>query len=174
MTAAWIAACSIIAVAGCSRGSDRSEPGPDTRPTPNAARAKPMKPVDDSERPAVVLASADSGELRIVVEVVRTPRERNRGLMYRQHLPLDRGMLFVFDREEVQSFWMKNTLISLDLIFIRKDLTVAGIVENAEPKTLTSRKVDAPSTYVLEVNAGWSKDHGVGTGATVRFENIEL
>lgn len=173
MRAALIAACAMMIIAGCGRGADRSEPGPDTRPTPNTARPNNVKPVDDSKPAAVVLTSA-AGELRIAVEVARTPRQRDRGLMYRQHLPPDHGMLFIFAHERIQSFWMKNTLIPLDMIFISKDMTIAGIVENAEPQTKTSRRVDAPSSYVLEVNGGWSKDHGVAAGTTVRFENIPL
>jgi uncharacterized membrane protein (UPF0127 family) len=74
--------------------------------------------------------------------------------------------------EKDWTFWMRNTLIPLDMIFIKKDMTVGGIVENAEPKTETLRKVGVPTFYVLEVNGGWCKQHGVVAGAKVRYENV--
>ena len=81
-------------------------------------------------------------------------------------------MLFLFDRASVQSFWMKNTLISLDMIFIDENFRVVGVVENAEPLTLDPRTVGAPSRYVLEVNAGVAARHGIGTGSVVEFVNV--
>ena len=114
------------------------------------------------------------GSDTVVVELARTADERAQGLMYREDVPEGTGMLFIFEKQEVQRFWMENTLIPLDMIFIDRDLKIAGIIENAEPMTKTSRFVDAPSIYVLEVNGGWSRKHAVGAGATVRFENIEL
>ena len=81
-------------------------------------------------------------------------------------------MLFLMGQDKQWTFWMHNTLIPLDMIFIKKDMTIAGIVQNAEPKTDTLRKVDGPSLYVLEVNGGWAKSHAVSAGAKVRFENL--
>ncbi len=119
--------------------------------------------------PAVVLGSS----ARVAVALARTPAERERGLMYVNYLPADDGMLFIFDEDAVLSFWMKNTLIPLDMIFIRSDLTVAGVVANAKPLTLDPRGVDQPSRYVLEVNGGWAAAHGVGPGTPVRFDHIQ-
>ena len=64
--------------------------------------------------------------------------------MFREHLPPDQGMLFLMKEVRAWPFWMRNTLIPLDMIFIAKDLTIAGIVENAEPRTETLREVDRP------------------------------
>jgi uncharacterized protein len=76
--------------------------------------------------------------------------------------------------EKDWSFWMRNTLIPLDMIFIAKDMTIAGIVENAEPLTETPlRHVGKPSLYVLEVNGGWTASNSIVAGAKVRFENID-
>ena len=80
-----------------------------------------------------------SGDVAVNVEVVATEAKIEKGLMYRQHLPLDAGMLFLMGHEKDWTFWMRNTLIPLDMLFITKDMTVAGIVENAEPKTETLR-----------------------------------
>ena len=121
---------------------------------------------------AKVYLSTPSGEVAVNVEVVSTEAKIERGLMYREHLPLDAGMLFMMGFEKEWSFWMRNTLIPLDMLFITKDMHVAGIVENAEPKTETLRKVGVPSFYVLEVNGGWTRKNNVVAGATVRFENV--
>jgi hypothetical protein len=104
------------------------------------------------------------------VEVAETETQRAQGLMFRKKLAAHEGMLFIFDREEVQSFWMRNTYIPLDMIFISKKKYVVGIVENAEPMTETSRRVDAPSTYVLEVRGGFAKAQGISTGTRVKLE----
>ena len=108
------------------------------------------------------------------VEVVSTPPLLQRGLMYRQHLPLDAGMLFLMGEETDHAFYMRNTLIPLDIIFISRDLTIAGIAENAEPRTETLRRVGKPSLYVLEVNGGWTASHQVVPGAKVRFEGVTV
>jgi uncharacterized protein len=122
--------------------------------------------------PQVVLETA-SGALHVVrVELARTDPERARGLMFREHLDADAGMLFLFEESEDHGFWMKNTLIPLDMIFIADDGRVAGIVERAEPRTTTLRSVGSASRYVLEVNGGWCAAHGVARGARVRFENV--
>lgn len=120
----------------------------------------------------IVYLSSPKGEVPIKVEVVATEAKIEKGLMYRQHLPLDSGMLFMMGREHTWSFWMRNTLIPLDIIFIAKDLTIAGIAENAKPLDETLVKVDKPSFYVLEVNGGFTRSAGIVAGAQVRFENV--
>ena len=132
---------------------------------------EPRPPAEDE--PAVVFEVGDP-PARVFVELARSPRQIQRGLMYRRHLQPDRGMLFLFPRERVQSFWMKNTLIPLDMIFVTSGMEVAGVVENAEPLTEVSRSVGKPSQYVIEVNAGWASAHGVVSGTPVRFENVSL
>ena len=91
------------------------------------------------------------------VELALTPEEQERGLMFREHLDADAGMLFVFEAPSAHVFWMKNTLIPLDMIFIGADWRIAGIVENAEPQTLT----DARGRRRLAVRAGdWRRSVG--------------
>ena len=92
--------------------------------------------------------------------------------MQREQLAPDAGMLFLFDETEDHSFWMKDTLIPLDMIFVDEGGRVVGVVERAEPLTLSPREVGAPSRYVLEVNGGWAAAHGVAAGDRVRFENV--
>ena len=120
----------------------------------------------------VILRPDGHAEARVRVRLARSPKERQQGLMWVREMARDDGMLFIFRQDEVQSFWMKNTYIPLDMIFIDKDLVVVGVVENAEPLTEDGRSVDLPSRYVLEVNGGWAREHGVGAGTRCEFEGI--
>jgi uncharacterized membrane protein (UPF0127 family) len=107
------------------------------------------------------------------VEVVATAPLRNRGLMFRKSLDTDKGMLFVFPEPSEQTFWMHNTLIPLDMLFIAGDGTVLGVVEQAEPLTDTPRSVRGAAKFVLEVIGGWCADRGVGSGARVQVDGLE-
>jgi len=107
------------------------------------------------------------------VEVAKTPAQRERGLMYRERLDPDAGMIFIFDRDEDQSFWMKNTVIPLDMIFITRDLVVTGVVADATPFSLDSLTCGRPSRYVLEVNGGFAARHRIAAGTPVELKNLE-
>ena len=119
-----------------------------------------------------VVVQADGRPVPFRVEVALTPDEHARGLMYRSHLDADAGMLFVFPEPAVQRFWMKNTLIPLDMIFITPDLRIAGIVANAQPETETERMVPARSQYVLEIGGGLSQRLGLHAGEPVELHGI--
>lgn len=95
-----------------------------------------------------------SGRHSFQVEVMRTPDARARGLMFRRHMPEDRGMLFDFERSEPVSMWMQNTYIPLDMIFIRTDGTVARIAEQTEPLSTRTIPSGEPVRGVLEINGG--------------------
>lgn len=122
--------------------------------------------------PRVVLENASGERHPVRVELARDDEQRARGLMYREKLDDDAGMLFLFPVAEDHGFWMKNTLIALDMIFIGEDGRVVGVVENAAPRSLDLRSVGAPSRYVLEVNGGWAARRGVRKGDRVRFESV--
>ena len=139
--------------------------------SPPATTRASESSVSNTARPSVAIP-VDDGELLFRVELANTPAERARGLMYREQLGADDGMLFLFDRTQRQSFWMKNTLIPLDMIFIDAGGTIVGIVENAEPLTMTSRSVDAASKYVLELNGGTCRKLGIREGVMVRFIDV--
>jgi uncharacterized membrane protein (UPF0127 family) len=128
----------------------------------------------DAARPAarVVIETRAGARHAVAVEVVRTEADRARGLMDRRELAPDAGMLFLFDETAEHPFWMKNTLIPLDMLFLSEEGRVNGIVERATPGDLTARTAGGPSRYVLEVNGGWAAAHGVGPGDLVRFENV--
>jgi uncharacterized membrane protein (UPF0127 family) len=116
----------------------------------------------------------DAGDRKIVfrVEVALTPEEHARGLMYRSRLAADAGMVFVFDEPQIQRFWMKNTLIPLDMIFIGADHRIVGVVENAAPETEDERKVGAPSQFVLEIGGGLAAQLGIRAGEPVDFQGV--
>jgi uncharacterized membrane protein (UPF0127 family) len=124
--------------------------------------------------PAVVLQGAQDRPVRVRVEVAASHKEREQGLMHRKHLDADAGMLFIYPFEKMQTFWMKNTYISLDLLFIADNLRIVGIVENTKPLSLEHIQVDTPSRYILEVNAGYCKKHGIREGSRVQFEGLRV
>jgi uncharacterized membrane protein (UPF0127 family) len=125
-------------------------------------------------RPQVVIETADGARHVVAVELARTDRERERGLMYRTSLPEGSGMLFIFQENERRAFWMMNTLIPLDMIFIDDGGRVAAVIAEAAPRTITPRDPGVASRYVLEVNGGWAARHGVRPGDRVRFEGVPL
>jgi uncharacterized membrane protein (UPF0127 family) len=120
--------------------------------------------------PAVVIQTTKKGLVRVRVEIARTQEEQSHGLMYRTSLPEDHGMLFLFPEEIDHSFWMKNTLIPLDMIFIGADGRIAGIHAKATPLSQTPISVGKPSRWVLEMNGGWAAYHGVEPGDRVGLE----
>jgi uncharacterized membrane protein (UPF0127 family) len=120
----------------------------------------------------VVIETRAGARHVVSVEVVRTDAERARGLMERRELAPDAGMLFLFEETAEHPFWMKNTLIPLDMIFLSEEGRVLGIVARATPGDLTPRSAGGPSRYVLEVAGGWSAAHGVAVGDRVRFEDV--
>ena len=109
----------------------------------------------------------------VQVEIARNDEQRARGLMFRLELARDHGMLFIFYETSEHSFWMRNTLIPLDLIFLADDRRVAGVVANAAPQTDTERTVRKPSRYVVEVSGGEAAAHGVMAGTRAVFVSVE-
>lgn len=116
-----------------------------------------------------VTIQTQAGERRLRVEVARTSEEQSKGLMYRTSLPDDGGMLFPFDPPRPASFWMKNTVIPLDMIFIRADGTIARIAENTVPYSLTGVMSGEPVAAVLELAGGKSAALGIAEGDRVSW-----
>ena len=101
------------------------------------------------------------------VEMATTDQEREKGLMFRKELPDGRGMLFDFSPEQMVSMWMKNTYISLDMIFIRADGRVLRVAENTEPFSTRIIASGGPVKGVLEVVAGTARKYGIEPGDRV-------
>jgi uncharacterized membrane protein (UPF0127 family) len=141
-------------------------PRPATEPV--AAARSPR----DAPAPRVVVVTAAGARLPVTVELARSDEEQARGLMYRRELAPEAGMLFLFSETRPRSFWMKNTLLPLDMLFIDDGGRVAGLIERAEPLTTSPQDPGVPSRYVLEVNGGWAARHGVRPGDRVEFEDV--
>ena len=123
-------------------------------------------PADAAELQTLEIVTK-SGVHVFTVEVVKTEQERATGLMYRRELPEGRGMLFDFEREGPISMWMKNTYVSLDMIFIRADGRIARIAENTTPQSLEVIGVREPVLAVLELAGGTTRKLGIRPGDVV-------
>ena len=109
---------------------------------------------------------------RIDVEIAERATDRMRGLMFRERMDENQGMLFVFPAEESLSFWMKDTPLPLDIIFLGADRTIVTIRENTVPFSETSVPSDRPAQYVVEVNAGFAARHRLAPGDRVFWQRI--
>ena len=117
--------------------------------------------------PARLVLRTSTGEHAVEAELALTRDEIEVGLMFRPELAPDTGMLFVFHTVGTRCFWMKNTLVALDMLFLGTDGRVIGVVDNAHPLTLAPRRIDAVSKDVLELPAGWAAAHRVVAGDRV-------
>jgi uncharacterized protein len=106
---------------------------------------------------------------KIDVEIAENDAERAKGLMYRPYLPDSVGMLFIFDRAEPQAFWMKNTAIPLDIIYVDENRKVVSIQKNTTPYSEQSLPSYQNAQFVVEVNAGFTDRHGIREGDTISF-----
>jgi len=120
----------------------------------------------------VVVTTAD-GEQLFRAEVAETADERASGLMFRDELAPDAGMLFLFDPPRRVSFWMKNTFISLDMLFIDAGGRIVHIAERTQPETLAPHGPDQPVRAVLEINGGLVERLGIRPGDVVRASPLE-
>jgi uncharacterized membrane protein (UPF0127 family) len=123
-------------------------------------------------QPQVTVIPKQGREVTFEVEVADTPAKREMGLQYRRELAENRGMIFLFPREDQLAFWMKNTPVPLDMIFINGERKIVGIVEKTVPFSLESRSVSGRSQYVLEINGGLSRRYGFEAGDSVRFDGF--
>ena len=123
--------------------------------------------------PRVILQGQNT-EIPIKVEIADTSAKRTLGLQYRQEMAEDHGMLFLFTEERIQTFWMKDTPISLDLIFINRQKSIVGIIHRAVSFSTASLAVRYPSQFVLEIKGGVATQHNIKVGDSVRFEEIDL
>ncbi|WP_225768562.1 DUF192 domain-containing protein [Inquilinus sp. Marseille-Q2685] len=119
-----------------------------------AAGSVPAQEAAQPKTSDLTIETAAGKSFHFTVELALTPEQQQRGLMFREKMAPDAGMLFVFDQAGPQAFWMKNTLIPLDMIFIRTDGTIANILEKVPPQTLDPRSSDGPAKAVLELNGG--------------------
>ncbi|NNG03346.1 MAG: DUF192 domain-containing protein [Inquilinus sp.] len=125
-------------------------------------------PASAQESSDLWIETEAGGRYKFRVELALTPAQQARGLMNRASMASDAGMLFVFDSERPASFWMKNTLISLDMLFIGADGRIVNIGERTTPLSTDSVPAAAPVKAVLEINGGLSAILGIRAGDRVR------
>jgi len=108
-------------------------------------------------------------DVPLQVEIAQTEETASLGLMFREDLPDTRGMLFVFPQQQILSFWMRNTLIPLDIAFIDESGVIVDL-QHMAPLDESKNYISAePALYALEVNVGWFEKHGIKVGAKVKF-----
>lgn len=137
-----------------------------------AAAPAVMTPAHAAKFDRVTIQTA-KGERAFQVEVVREERDRNRGLMFRQSLPENGGMLFDYDPPQEIAFWMKNTYIALDIIFIDASGRIIRIAENTSPLSLERIPSGGVARAVLEINGGMSATLGIKPGDRVHHALFE-
>ncbi|WP_372656779.1 DUF192 domain-containing protein [Hydrogenophaga sp.] len=119
--------------------------------------------VSAQERPQLDLPRVKlaAGLYQIDAQIAATPQQRSIGLMHRKDMPTHEGMLFVFERAEVQCFWMKNTLLPLTAAFVADDGSIVNLAD-MQPQTTDSHCSTQPVRYVLEMNQGWFAKRHIG------------
>ncbi len=110
-------------------------------------------------------------ELQFDIYLATSFEQQRRGLMFVRGMPERTGMLFIYDREEIRSMWMKNTYIPLDMVFARADGSVVNVVTDTVPQTLNSNRSAEPALYVLELNAGTARRLGIGSASRIVRED---
>jgi uncharacterized membrane protein (UPF0127 family) len=124
--------------------------------------------------PQVTIVDADnSARATVKVELAETPDARELGLMYRNHLDDNAGMLFIFPSAGTEQFWMKNTVIPLDMLFADSEGKLLGIVANAQPYSEALLGGFAGTQYVLEVNGGFAAAHLIAVGDRLKFSGFD-
>lgn len=155
-----IAVLAAVSLVACNAVAGDSEPRSDPPTTKSA---------DNKLQQIPLTITTEQKELLLTVEVARTAEDQARGLMFRTKLQPDAGMIFPFEADRMASFWMKNTVIPLDIIFIRRDGTIESIAANTIPYSLDSVQSGEPVAAVLEIAGGRAAELGIAAGDTVRW-----
>ncbi|GAA4254755.1 DUF192 domain-containing protein [Azospirillum formosense] len=129
--------------------------------------ALPAVALESFARSSLTVETSGGGKYRFDVELAETPAQQAQGLMFRETMAADAGMLFTYNRPQPASFWMKNTLIPLDMIFIGSDGRIVNIHANAVPQSLDAVNSAGPVKGILEINGGMSARLGIRPGDRV-------
>ncbi len=109
---------------------------------------------------------------KLDIELAETREEISYGMMYRKQMDPETGMLFLMGQEKMQSFYMKNTYVSLDIIFINKDMEIVSIQRNAIPLNEQSLPSEGPASFVLETIGGYCEKHGIDKGTRIAYTRV--
>lgn len=132
-----------------------------------------LSPVSACSEENKAVLHTSTGEYTFNIDIAETQAERSKGLMFVQELADDAGMLFDFQEERPVAFWMRNTFIPLDMIFIEADGTVKNVHVNAIPHDPTSIPSDGPVRFVLEIPGGRSREIGLEAGDKLEHPRVE-
>ncbi|MGM0546606.1 MAG: DUF192 domain-containing protein [Bacteroidota bacterium] len=121
------------------------------------------------ERTIAFLSNSGDTLTTVDVAIADDDKKRNQGLMDVNNLPKDKGMLFIFDDNKSRSFWMANTPLSLDIMFVNEDYEIVRIHQNAKPFSEKSLASEEPAKYVIETNSGFCISHDIQEGMKVSF-----
>lgn len=171
----------VVALLAAACGSSDAPPDASSAPTTAASAASTEQAldavpdlhpsVDDWESGTVEVVASDDTVHRVQVRIARTPEERAHGLMEVPDLPAGAGMWFVYDEDRTGGFWMKDTLVPLDIAYVGADERIVDVVtaDPCEADPCESYPPEAAYRHVLEVPAGWLDDVGAGVDDTVRL-----
>lgn len=134
----------------------------------SSSYSKPAPSFRKDGRLSIILNN-NPAPILLDIEIADNDEERTRGLMDRQDLPDNAAMLFIFPNDELRSFWMKNTYIPLDIIYISSRKEIVSIQKYTQPKSTYSIPSEKPAMYVLEVNAGFTDNNGINPGDKINF-----
>lgn len=126
-----------------------------------------QQPQSIAPSPVFLAIETRTGIQRFIVEIADEQEEREVGLMFRKDLPQDQGMLFDFGTDRLVTMWMRNTPLSLDMVFIDRSGTIVRVAENTTPFSTDIISSREPVRYVLELNAGVASGHGIRSGDKV-------
>jgi len=162
---------SLLALGGAVALLSTSSSDLPTTPQPESTMSGVLPQLKFTKQGELTFISAKNAFLATIdIEIADTPEKRSLGMMYRNALGERQGMLFVFPKEEYQSFWMKNTAVSLDMIFVRARNEVVTIHEKTTPYSPQSYTSTKAAQFVVEVNAGFAQSHGISVGDKVRWQ----
>lgn len=147
---------------GCKENVESPEPKKKTNSQPQFVKEGELEFLQPDGKPII----------KINIEVADNDSERQQGLMNRAFMSYDRGMLFIFDKEAPQAFWMKNTIIPLDIIYVNSNKEIVSIAENTQPYSEASLPSGKPAIFVVEVNAGFCAQNKIQRGNKISFNII--
>lgn len=148
----------VVFLWNCS--SEKSEPANTTQP-----KGRVVTPEAD----LAFLNNQGEEITSLKIAIADLPDERNQGLMDVRTMPQDTGMLFIFDEESPRSFWMANTPLPLDIMYVSSDSVIVRIYQNTTPFSETSLPSEAPAQFVVETNGGYALTYGITEGMKIRF-----
>lgn len=155
------------------RGNNSNNVNMDTTPTEQTDAGNMGSEPQFVKQGELSFLDANKKEIKkIDIELAETEQKRMQGLMFRSYMGPDQGMFFIFDRQTPQAFWMENTKISLDIMYIDKDLKIVSIAKNTVPFSRQSIPSKSPAQYVLEVNAGYADAYNIKEGDYVSYKKL--